>query len=812
MKTTTHSYTSLFRRLFLLWLLCLFLLPAPFATAQETPQFVLTVTAGYNSYYKENSWIPVHITAVNDGPPLEGKLQITTGSSFGNDLTYEAPISLPTRSNKQITLYVYLEGFVNNLKVELVTENGQVAATAVSSSLNLLHPDDRLYAIVSPEPEKLAFLETITGLSGRAGAAFLSLDELPTLPAAWHTIDTLIISNTDTSTLTSKQIDALRGWVDTGGLLIITGGSGWQQTTAVFTEWLPVTPNSTVTVDDLPALPQFTGEPFRDSGPYLVTDSTLAAGGELLLHQDGLPLLAFRQMGKGGVFFLALDPALAPLRDWDGNSTLWQEVFQYLPTVPRWADGVQNLWSASSAVSRLPTLALPSTLSLVFFTLVYTIIIGPINYMVLKKRGQLEKAWLTIPALVVLFTAVSYFTGFQLRGNEVIINQMNITYGAAGTEEMRTQTLLGVYSPRRARYDLQLPENVAIRPFSPDVGNNVHMDSIIRSNSVSLHNVQIDIGEVATFIADTAIQQPDISGEVKLITNNQALNLEIRIRNNSDITLQTASIMVAGTVIGLGDIPPGEEVTQTTAYSSSASASSPTGTPLFVPSSFSGSPLMENAHIILGTADYYDDPDIYPRWELLQALDTSSYGPMSSSISTNSALLIAWSDETYLPVSIEEQPVKNLGTTLYFLEIPFERTITQSSTLSLPLGLLNWWVIDQNNVYDASPQEFYLGNGQVTIEYQPWPDFQGMEVTSLAIVLNSPDASYNSAPRMMLWNWEKEVWDVVEDGDWGETAVPDYGRYLDTDNRIRIQLDATQNSGSYITEVYPLYTGNLTNK
>lgn len=811
MNTTIRPYTSLLRRLFLLFLLCLFLLPAPFAAAQETPQFVLTATGGYDGYYKDGAWTPVHITAVNDGPSIDGSLQITVGS-VRDELTYETPISLPTRSNKQITLYVHMEGFVNNLKVELVTEDGRVAATAVTPSLNHLDATDRLYAIVSPEPEKLAFLETITGPSGRAGTAFLSLDELPTLPAAWRAIDTLVISNTDTSTLTSKQVEALRGWVETGGLLVVAGGSGWQQTTAVFTDWLPVIPSSTVTLDDLPALQQFTGEPFRDNGPYLAADSTLTTGGELLIHQDGLPLLALRPMGKGGVFFLALDPALAPLRDWDGNSALWQEVLRHLPTLPRWANGVQNLWSASSAVSRLPSLSLPSTLSLALFALVYTIIIGPVNYMVLKKRGQLEKAWLTIPVLVVLFTAVSYFTGFQLRGNEIIVNQMNIAYGVAGTEEMRTQTLLGVYSPRRARYDLQLPENVAIRPFSPDISGSTHIDSIIRSNNVSLHNVQIDIGEIATFMADTVIQQPDISGEARLVTNNQALNLEIRVRNNSDITLQTASIMVAGTVIGLGDIPPGEEVTQTAAYSTSTTATSPTGTPLFVPGSSSGTPLMENAHIILGTPDYYDDPDIYPRWELLQALDTSSYGPLSSSIGTDSALLIAWSDEAYLPVSIEEQTVKNMGTTLYFLEIPFERTLTQSSTLSLPLGLLNWWVIDQSNVYDARPQEFYLGDGRVTLEYQPWPDFQEMAVTSLAIVLNSPDASYNSPPRMMLWDWEKEVWDVVEDGDWGETAVTDYGRYLDENNRVRLQLDATQVSGSYITEVYPLYTGTLTNE
>ena len=66
---------------------------------------------------------------------------------------------------------------------------------------------------------------------------------------------------------------------------------------------------------------------------------------------------------------------------------------------------------------------------------------------------------------------MAYLTGFQLKGNEVIINQMSIASGRIGSEHLRTQTLLGLYSPRRNTYNLTLPYETMARPFDRNFGN-----------------------------------------------------------------------------------------------------------------------------------------------------------------------------------------------------------------------------------------------------------------------------------------------------------------------------------------------------
>ena len=53
----------------------------------------------------------------------------------------------------------------------------------------------------------------------------------------------------------------------------------------------------------------------------------------------------------------------------------------------------------------MPALALPSIEGLLLLLLGYIVLIGPINYLVLRRLDRREWAWVTMPLLVVGFTA-----------------------------------------------------------------------------------------------------------------------------------------------------------------------------------------------------------------------------------------------------------------------------------------------------------------------------------------------------------------------------------------------------------------------
>ncbi|MCA9960787.1 MAG: hypothetical protein KC443_17225 [Anaerolineales bacterium] len=808
------------KQTFVFLLLLLFICAvSPRAYAQEEASGItLTAQAGFDGFYKAGNWLPVQITVGNNGPAIEGELRMTVGSfASGEEVIYNTPISLPTQSNKQVTLYVDMPRILNTPKVQLLDGNGRLVIEVATNTLSQLSSEDLLYGIVSPDPGELEFLEDVTGSYKRASVAFIDIDGLPETAPAWNSLDVLVFNDTDTGNLSTKQQEALRQWVNTGGQLVVTGGPGWQKTTAALSDLLPVTVTGSETVTDLPTLSHSTGVPFRDEGPYVVATSSLRSG-ELLYHQDGLPLLARQAQGMGHVYFLALDPKLAPLLDWDGNEVLWAVVADEVPERPYWAQGAQNSYSAGTAVSSLPSLVLPSALSLIVFLFIYILIIGPGNYIILKRRGRRELAWVTIPAFVILFSVIAYFTGFQLKGNDVILNQMSIVYGSLDGKPARVQSLVGLYSPRRSTYDVIFPDGVLARPFDRTMGDmsgSGSISAITQGSEFVMSKTRVDVSAVETFVAQYYHPGPDVTGQVSLELDGNDIILNISIQNNSDITLENPTLFLGTRAFPLQTtIQPGEAISSATKVGTSTNSSDPMsalGVSYAYPSS-SGAPLMNNANTLLGTTNYYDDRDVYPRWQLLEAIDSRYYGSVTANTIPNTIVtLVAWSEVPQVAVRLdEEEAYETTATTLYLLEMALQQNLVSGNNISLPLSLLNWEVLDSSNVYEASVENLYLAEGSVEFEYVPWAEFQNMQITSLSIALVGQEQSpMPTAPVVQLWNWEGESWITLEDADWGEIAVTDYGRFLGPDNAIRLQLRSDDIYGVTIQQIYPILTGDL---
>lgn len=808
--------------LFLLLVLLLPLAASP-ATAQENPQeqtgpVTLSASAAFDGYYKGEFWVPVHINAANSGPAITGRLEILIGSSTSrNSILYTSPIELPTQSNKRLTTYVYLPNLTNILMVELVDEDGSLIAEARTNTLDRLNPEALLYGVVSTEANELAFLEDVDGGRGDAAVAFLSPQDLPEAGTGWNALDILIIHDVDSGELTAGQLAALEGWIGTGGQLVVSGGPSWQRTSAAFTDLLPVTISGSRSFDDLPALRSRTGIPFRDPGPYLVTESSLRSG-ELLLHQDGLPILARERNGRGSVYFLALDPNLAPLLDWDGSDLIWAEIAAVTPRLPTWAVGAQNSYAAGTAVSSLPELALPSTLQLFFFLFIYVIIVGPVNYLVVKRMKRRELAWVTIPALVVFFSVVSYVTGFQLKGNDPIVNQMSVAFGRTDSQQLRVQSLIGLYSPQRDSYDVILPESSMARPFDRTFGGSLSgggsLDAVQRDGDLTLSRVRVDVSDIETFVADSYQPAPDLTGEAVLRLDGTQFRLEVTIQNNSDISFENVVLLLGSSTIRLGTLNPGDTNSHTQTLSTSeATAAAGTSAGIssgFSPSGPSTTPLSRNYEVILGTANYYDDRDVYPRWQLLQAISPDFYGSTPGWFPSGVATLIAWAETPQIDVAVEGADVVRSATTLYFLELPFTQTVASGENVDVPKFLLDWQVLGESGVYNPSISDLTLPPGWIEFEYQPWPEFQAMTVETLEIVLVHQNSSTTrNTPKIQVWDWSETVWVTLEDGDWGRTAVSDPQNYIGPGNAIRIRLQNDSSAALDIQEIYPLIAGDL---
>lgn len=784
-----------------LLLLIIFGLAVP-AGAQNPPPIALTAQAGFDGFYKDGLWIPVTVTVANNGPAVEGQLQITIGNNFSGEIHYTSPIALPTQSNKQVTLYVLPPSPVSSFTVALLDDKQRVVAEVESNRLTPIAISGLLYGVVSNEDPALDFLETVTGTRPDAKVALLDIEQLPEAGAAWNPIDILIMTNVDTGRLTANQLAALTGWLALGGQLVVTGGGNWQATTAGLAHLLPVTVNGSQTFNDLPSLSNFAATSFVAPGPYLVATSTLQSG-EIRLHENNLPLLVSHSWGKGTVYFLALEPGAAPLLNWPGQPALWNEVVAQLPTSPLWAGGPQNGYAAGEAVKTLPNLRLPSVIAFVFFLLFYTLVIGPLNYFVINRLKRRELAWLTIPAIILFFTVLAYLTGFALRGNKIIVNQMAIAYGQMGSETVRVNSLVGLYSPKRANYDLILPTDTLIRPFNGNDGSLVgvgNLEAVSYGNGVTLEQVRVDVSSMETFVAESYRPGPAISGRVTLNLDPALNTVDIYIQNNSQSLLEDVGILVGNDYFRVGNLQPGEAHTTSESLTTS-------------PTSYYSNTGLDYSEVF-DSYDYSNDPKLFPRYQLLESLVNYSYSSYNPSLNySDTAILFAWSSDPQLEIQLDEEDFNKIATTLYLLEMPTEHVADSAGNFQLPNGVVERELLNYQGIYDTSLVNFYMPVGWLEVEFTPWESFANLQIDDLAIVLRPPDYVNSSTPQpipeVRLWHWQEARWVVIPDIIWGETPIANPTDYIGTNNRVRIYLQNNDYNGINILEFYPLYTGRV---
>lgn len=783
------------------------------AQEQDSPLIGLSAAAGFDGLYKSDYWVPVFITVSNEGPSINGSIQIAAAGQFNADeVLYSNPVSLPTQSSKRLVQYVYLSDLANTLTIELVDDRERILKSTETNNLDWLATDDILYGIVSSGPSDLDFLEELTGDRDNAAVAFVDIEALPEVPASWNAFDVLVFHDVDTGQLEPEQIEALLGWISTGGQMVVAGGPGWQNTVAGLDDLLPVTISGIESMADLPGLRTWAGQPFRDSGPFLVTIASIRDG-EVLLQEDGLPLLSKSNFGRGSIYFMALDPNLAPLSDWDGSEVIWNEIVSRIPPLPAWAIGAKNGYAAKSAISSLPSLRLPSAGLLFLFIFIYIVTIGPLNYLVLKRIGRRELAWFTIPGLALAFTLVALLTGFRLKGNDVVVNQMSIAFGPIDGHQLRVQTLLGLYSPGRSTYDLTLPRSVVIRPFD-DTFNTLsgggNIAAVERNGQVEVQGIRVDVGDIQPLVADSYQKSTEINGNAHLRSEGDDFTLEVTVENNSPIPLTNATVLVGLNAIPLGDIGPGDAVNISEPFSTALSSSFGGGySTSLIPPGPATSPIGLNYNVILGTSNYFDDPEVFPKWQLLEAIATG-FSRMGSTGLPGTVTLIAWSDEEQLDFTLSKAEFEETATTLYFLEMPLEQTISSSRRFSIPKALMSWQVLGESGVFDVTINDLYLPTGWIEFEYRPWPEFRGMLVDQLDIILSQSEGlGSQDLPNIQLWDWQKESWELLEEVHWGQITVEDLEFYVGPGNAVRIRLQNDGSEALNITEVYPSLTGEI---
>src|ERR671914_3043323 len=102
--------------------------------ASAAPAAQMTVRAGFDGIGKASGWMPIEVELRNDGPDIDGEVQIfvtdstaTRGTYTRAPALYTAPAILPRRSHKRLTLEAELRATGQRIQARLV-EGGAILA------------------------------------------------------------------------------------------------------------------------------------------------------------------------------------------------------------------------------------------------------------------------------------------------------------------------------------------------------------------------------------------------------------------------------------------------------------------------------------------------------------------------------------------------------------------------------------------------------------------------------------------------------------------------------------------------------------
>ena len=761
--------------------LCSAFVPVRHMQAQGEGTTKLTVQVGFDGYCKEDDWLPIHVEVQNTGSDLNATVRASYTNSNNGITSTNLDVALPSTSRKEFFLYILPQGFLRNFNVSLL--DGNKVLEKSNLSVNCLTSDNMLIGVLADDPSTYTILNDIKPITGFARVAQLKLSDLPEKAQAWSSLDALVVSNVDTGPLTATQKRALENWLGSGGKLLVTGGSRWQGTVAGLDDFLPVEINGTRNVSNLSGLQAYLKDPSPvDIRGTVLSVGTVRDGANVLADQDTIPLVVQKNIGFGSVYYLAADPALEPLNGWTGNTDLYTALLGSQPPSPRWVNRLWYGYNANQALGAISELGLPSILYITCLMGTYVLIIGPINYFVLRRMKRRELAWVTIPVLVIIFSFLAYGSGLFYRGTTPILNRLVVAQASDGLDQTHTQALVGIYSPVRARYDFDSTENFLPQPFSGgttgDVQSNDDWTIVQEGSNMIVPQIRVEIGGMQAIALEGSLPALPISHDLTLTVSRTTPVLSGSIVNDSEFVLQDAILITPGDWEKLGEFRPGQS--KQVSISLAASGNGPefyTLDPMTI--------------LNLGYDDIQQDVDAARRYALLQNVLAPDYQRNDGNWGI---YLMGWVDQPVLSVGLKDERSKTVDTMLYVHKLsPLIKY--EGNEIHLPISLFAW----ESSTPEISPYYGQLTSGGYELRFRPGIPLQFHAIKSMNFQLTSnalPDELTASA-----WDYETREWVQVSYGTYN-TNIPEPERYVGPNGEIRIKVDVNRSDWTEIRASY----------
>ena len=185
-------------------------------------------------------------------------------------------------------------------------------------------------------------------------------------------------------------------------------------------------------------------------------------------REPGPPAIVQANYGLGRVTLVAFDLDSSPFLDFSARPQVWDYLLREAGS-PRaaleppgkanaalnFSPNAEDEWLAAIRINIDTFEGIPvvSFGWVALFIALYTLVIGPLEYLVLKHVfGRLELTWITFPIIVATVSATAYFTAYAIKGNDLKVNKIDVVDFNLHTGRVTGHSFFTVFSPRIDSY------------------------------------------------------------------------------------------------------------------------------------------------------------------------------------------------------------------------------------------------------------------------------------------------------------------------------------------------------------------------
>jgi hypothetical protein len=457
---------------------------------------------------RNGAWAPVYVTlkAGGEGNP-QGAFRLAVESTDGEEMPYRYTVPVPAlEAAKEHVVLAYARPGIDGSEftVKLQAADGRTLQTAPkvrrdSSNANreILEPRDVLFLTlgarlpglrraVQPAAKENEADDAEHGIRG-----FAVIENAALLPDRWfgyEAADVVLLATGGEGFVRSlledgdsARRDALVEWVQRGGRLVVSVGRNHQLVGQLLKKLKSPLIACEITGSAMrAALPNVTAwagreaqqvqqqplrqveiarlQPGRGTHTVVLEDADAA-------DLEKRPVIVQAPCGLGRVVLIGFDLESPPFSTWEGQAAFWKKL--QAEVAPRPGAQARNSNELADELQRsVETFGEVPVISfgwVALFLLVYIVLVGPLDYFVLKKVfKRLELTWVTFPVVVIAVSVAAYLTAYYVKGDDLWINKVDLVeVDLHGPGQVYGNTWFALFNPRSQAF------TVGLEPASP---------------------------------------------------------------------------------------------------------------------------------------------------------------------------------------------------------------------------------------------------------------------------------------------------------------------------------------------------------